>query len=641
MNTRGVVLVALLLVLAVALWGAIYYGVPSGGNHSGPSSSGFNEFSASFQITEDSWPAYTGSVYSKMTWVGSNPTWTLEGQVDYTQGTRHFRHVYNKGYVVYGEIVDNGDFNISYCDYLETNKILDTSLNTFVPEPIENAKAGLLATLCPACQAWRLVLADNTFLMLEQTGDVKYLQSWDKVIEVTSFTKNAKTYSAPVDPRNLPQCDFLTDVPDAANNTLVEPLSANQFQPMEADRVTEEPIRPQATNPVTMYHYRIDTTLEAGSNSPLQRHLSTLAEKAAASTMSVSANPDAKDSSMKPLAACDWKHVGDGYCDPSCNNQGYLYDGGDCCSGCCKAGRKYPCGSNKYNCIYGCNAKPCLFLHGLGQDGDGSFGTRNPPGHTEFGHPYYWGDMASILSGSCSYISFSWANTNGYSWSDPNLYTPYYNLAQQTVAAGGVVFAHSMANPIMGGACLVGGLCDVKWYMIGGPLRGSAAASFQNWIYKIFGFSTNTGTNSLLNSAWAMKSGSNRDALSRIVHTKGLLKGALCGKRPWGAGGISGIALYAVGAAVYGGWECDTRILGLCVSSTLYGSDGLVGIDECQQYGYQNGNSWSTWFTQGNVWKTDKSSPFFMSNVNHYDETFNTGDQDGVITWARNMVKRG
>jgi len=176
MNARGVVIVAVLLVLAVALWGAIYYGVPSGnGAGTSPSSSPFNEFTAQFQIAEDAWDGYSGTVYSKLIWGSGAPQWVLEGQVDYTQNGRHFRHLYSKGLIVYGEVdTTTGDYNVSTCDQFDQSRVVNFAYSSFVPEPIEDAKAGLLSGLCPACNAWRLVIADNTFMMLEQDGNVHY-----------------------------------------------------------------------------------------------------------------------------------------------------------------------------------------------------------------------------------------------------------------------------------------------------------------------------------------------------------------------------------------------------------------------------------------------------------------------------------
>jgi len=325
-----------------------------------------------------------------------------------------------------------------------------------------------------------------------------------------------------------------------------------------------------------------------------------------------------------------------------CNTAANNYDNGDCCPGCCKPGRPYPCGCNGYRCTSCGSAagKPCLFLPGLGQSGTGVSRTSKPAGYWYFGHPDYWGPMENYLQGICTSITYSWANTNGYSWSDPNLFALYYNKAKEVISQGGVVFAHSMANPILGGACMVNGWCDVRWYMMGGPLRGSKAASVQDALQNILSISSNAGSRSLESGANNMKNGPNKDKLSKLVNDRGLLKGAICGKRPWGGGGVSGVALYAVGALVYQGWECTGSFLGICYDWTLFGSDGLVGVDECQQYGYYN-NGWKQYYSQGNVWGSSSSNPFFISQVNHYDETGNKGDVDGCVSWIKNMARRG
>lgn len=48
---------------------------------------------------------------------------------------------------------------------------------------------------------------------------------------------------------------------------------------------------------------------------------------------------------------CQESYVGDGWCDLSCNNEKYDFDGGDCCFFSCVAkSRELPCGINGYGC---------------------------------------------------------------------------------------------------------------------------------------------------------------------------------------------------------------------------------------------------------------------------------------------------
>eukprot|EP00553_Chaetoceros_curvisetus_P014054 CAMPEP_0204641784 /NCGR_PEP_ID=MMETSP0717-20131115/51329_1 /ASSEMBLY_ACC=CAM_ASM_000666 /TAXON_ID=230516 /ORGANISM="Chaetoceros curvisetus" /LENGTH=250 /DNA_ID=CAMNT_0051662495 /DNA_START=593 /DNA_END=1341 /DNA_ORIENTATION=+ len=42
--------------------------------------------------------------------------------------------------------------------------------------------------------------------------------------------------------------------------------------------------------------------------------------------------------------------IGDGYCDPECNNLDHQWDGGDCCESTCNGGASFDCGYNGYDC---------------------------------------------------------------------------------------------------------------------------------------------------------------------------------------------------------------------------------------------------------------------------------------------------
>ena len=54
--------------------------------------------------------------------------------------------------------------------------------------------------------------------------------------------------------------------------------------------------------------------------------------------------------------------------------------------------------------------------------------------------------------------------------------------AKAVVDRGGVVFGHSMANLILGGACHAQEKCGVKWFGIQGPWGGSNVAAASNMI---------------------------------------------------------------------------------------------------------------------------------------------------------------
>ena len=85
----------------------------------------------------------------------------------------------------------------------------------------------------------------------------------------------------------------------------------------------------------------------------------------------------------------------------------------------------------------------------------------------------YWGDYNRWYADVCDTFIYGWAETTDYAWTDSQLQNDYADKAAEVIAQGGIVFAHSMANAILAGACYQKGKC-VQWYSLGGGYSGQA-----------------------------------------------------------------------------------------------------------------------------------------------------------------------
>jgi len=251
--------------------------------------------------------------------------------------------------------------------------------------------------------------------------------------------------------------------------------------------------------------------------------------------------------------SCEASSIGDGYCDLGCNTLEHSFDGGDCCKGTCMDSL-YPCGISGFHCsgnialsqpknqnglqTEGLTAgtKTCLFLHGAGRVGARPtvFRLGNVSPSTSFSSAY-WGDFEDELEGLCTKFVYSDADTTNYTWDDKELMNSYYNRALKAYRdENGIVFAHSMGNMILGGACLRLGLCDVRFYMSQGPMRGTAAADTLKALSDIFGNTLAGSRKGLVSTYDGLKyATTNQEKLAYTVFSKGLLKGALCGYSGW------------------------------------------------------------------------------------------------------------
>lgn len=288
--------------------------------------------------------------------------------------------------------------------------------------------------------------------------------------------------------------------------------------------------------------------------------------------------------------------------------------------------------------------RPCLFLHGLGTAGK-KVGFSSKPPNVELldgSMVPYWGKVESELAGVCS--SFEYANfveSGGGAppadWRDADVQRAYYERAKAVYDKGGVVFAHSMASNILGGACMSQKLCAAKWYSLGGPIRGSRAAKVQ---------SPRLSTGSVLPmSLDPSVAGLGDSGLAQVIASKQLLKGGVCGTSGWGGGGAAGAALIRIVNLAYGPASdaCragEKKLSGPCNSWHDIPADGVVHVDECARY-QGTGASGKPETMDLGKFSQDPASPFFLVPSTHYDLTGSGGNHNNIFDWMRGAATRG
>jgi hypothetical protein len=269
----------------------------------------------------------------------------------------------------------------------------------------------------------------------------------------------------------------------------------------------------------------------------------------------------------------------------------------------------------------------CLFLHGVGQKGPGVYATRvDALGATV----PYWGNLEAELKGVCGTVEYANVDTSSTPWDNLALQKDFYGRAKEVYASGGVVFAHGTANLVLGGACAQQGLCDARWYGLGGPIRGSKAASESALPF------VPTMPASAAPSWPGLTPGPKGGSVSEVIATKGLLKGAVCGTSAWGSGGVSGAALLVAQARVYGIVEV-TRTPGSRAVVTQVLADGLVGLDECAQFSVAGAGGAVATKPLATFGLTPDSA-FYLMSGNHWDLTGGGGNHGGIYDWIRGRV---
>eukprot|EP00735_Rhodelphis_limneticus_P008976 TRINITY_DN2436_c0_g2::TRINITY_DN2436_c0_g2_i1::g.8891::m.8891 TRINITY_DN2436_c0_g2::TRINITY_DN2436_c0_g2_i1::g.8891 ORF type:complete len:777 (-),score=223.16,Notch/PF00066.12/1.5e+04,Notch/PF00066.12/9e-05,Notch/PF00066.12/7.4e+02,Notch/PF00066.12/5.7e+03,Notch/PF00066.12/1.1e+04,CAF1-p150_C2/PF15539.1/0.13,Serglycin/PF04360.7/97,Serglycin/PF04360.7/0.2,Serglycin/PF04360.7/1.1e+03 TRINITY_DN2436_c0_g2_i1:576-2906(-) len=268
----------------------------------------------------------------------------------------------------------------------------------------------------------------------------------------------------------------------------------------------------------------------------------------------------------------------------------------------------------------------------------------------------YWGSIGNQLLGNCEAI-YNNHDTVNYGWDDANLQKTYYAAALQVYQNGGTVYAHSMANLILTGACMQQGLCGVRWWVVQGPLRGSKVANLGDASKTLcLGTLSNgvcSGTqigsgrvgdmlgttgqpltygqecNTWHDAIHSLTTGHTTERPARYAHDRGLLLGGVCGTSGWGSGGVWGAQMLAVNAFVYG-------------YST--NADGALAQDECLTYLTDQQNCWESctfwWFNCHTECAPvyAQHSNFIAYSGNHFDGTGYNGNHAGIIDWYKTKL---
>lgn len=254
--------------------------------------------------------------------------------------------------------------------------------------------------------------------------------------------------------------------------------------------------------------------------------------------------------------------------------------------------------------------KRCLFLHGLGVKGAGTFSKTSPQMPEALGRSNYWGNMERELGGLCSAFEYANFNTSNVGWDDAKLQSAFYEKAREVYSGGGMVFAHSAANNVLAGACVSKQLCEVRWIALAAPIRGSKVADAPKALRALGGPRGLVGA-SLSPKHPLLAS----DALSRAVRERKLVLAGACGTDGWGSGGLAGAALRKANKRTYGtGWKAVP-------------ADGVVHEDECSA------------LSGGVKPSTSPSAPWFTCACNHADLTGSGGNHRGFYDWLRSTTK--
>lgn len=276
---------------------------------------------------------------------------------------------------------------------------------------------------------------------------------------------------------------------------------------------------------------------------------------------------------------------------------------------------------------YAATGRRCLFLHGVGSKGPSGAPTRvDALGATV----PYWGNLEAELKGVCDSVEYANVDTTASTWDEASLQKDFYGRAKDVYGGGGVVFAHGMANLVLGGACAQQGLCDVRWNGLGGPIRGSKAASSTALPF------VPTLPASLAPTWPGLAASPKGVSVSEVIATKGLMKGGVCGTSGWGSGGVSGASLLVSQARVYGLVEV-TRTSGARPVVTQVRADGLVGMDECASYAYvQPGGAIGT--KPLATFGLTPDVAFYEASANHWDLAGGGGNHAGIYDWIPGRV---
>uniref|UniRef100_A0A0G4GNV3 Uncharacterized protein n=1 Tax=Chromera velia CCMP2878 TaxID=1169474 RepID=A0A0G4GNV3_9ALVE len=268
---------------------------------------------------------------------------------------------------------------------------------------------------------------------------------------------------------------------------------------------------------------------------------------------------------------------------------------------------------------------------------------------------YLWGPYNILFKDYCDSFLYSYANTFDYSWLDTQLQNEYYEKAREVVDKGGVVFAHSMANSLLAGACWQQNKC-VQFYGLGGVLSGVILSNVLKkdflgkplyWFGQVVLDSFNTKSRGMRRDP----DEATQNALMKNTAAKKLFKGNLCGGRPQGNGGGLSDGFGVDQFLDFFGTIVSREVQKVEPEIALKGggmNDGLVELASCAFYmengsarwfaDTDTGTSTSQWpsVTDANANPQDK---FLIAQVNHMEENGMYPDVTPVVmNWVRNMM---
>uniref|UniRef100_A0A0G4GB63 Uncharacterized protein n=1 Tax=Chromera velia CCMP2878 TaxID=1169474 RepID=A0A0G4GB63_9ALVE len=268
----------------------------------------------------------------------------------------------------------------------------------------------------------------------------------------------------------------------------------------------------------------------------------------------------------------------------------------------------------------------------------------------------YWGPFNILFANLCDQFVYSYANTLDYNWLDGELQNSYYVKAKEVVDKGGVVFAHSMANIILAGACWQQGKCEVKWYAMGGGYSGQAISEvlsntggIKGFKSPLYWFRPKVIDSFRLNANGGREDPNYPNALSKNTAAKRLLKGALCGSRPKGNSGSEELGasqvLEVVGGSIHKWIQNHEPEVAARGGAKI---DGLVEVVSC---GFFMDNGTPQWISDSPTGTTTTPYPvisqmnaspsekFVIMTVSHLEETGSFPDVTPVvINWMQNMM---
>jgi hypothetical protein len=316
---------------------------------------------------------------------------------------------------------------------------------------------------------------------------------------------------------------------------------------------------PSIQNPVLVpLHQKIQnqsTHLTSFKMRQKDRHLSNL-QKKAETKMGVSPF-------LMIVTSCTPDKKGNGVCDDICNDATNEYDNGDCCTS---------VGEEEWRYV-DCKTGPkVLLLHGASvhvrdsKDLLTQFSDVSPSIEKVLVEEQkIWGDLPRYLKGFASQIIYNAHNTYDFGWTSLDLQRAYYNKSLEIIEEGGVVFAHSLANLVLAGACKDQGLCQVKWYAVAPPFRGARVTQLSFPVNGVSLDLNNTGVLSMRPSSNGLYEG----ALAKVVDEHELVLGILCGLSAFGSGDWPGAEF--------------TQLTKLTTNEApwIFFTDGIVSLAEC------------------------------------------------------------